>query len=123
MSDGVSIDLELHFDKVVPAVEDAVVRAIRNWAEPMMAESNAEAPKDTGYMVSTSYIEQPEVSNGQISAEMGYRADYAIYPHERLELHHPVGKAKFLEDPMNRNAPKLLTDVSKEIQADIERLA
>lgn len=122
MAGDVSIDLELHFDKVSPAAEAAVVRALGGWAELVMSESNAEAPKDTGYMLSTSYIDQPEVISGQISMGMGYRADYAIYPHERLELHHPVGKAKFLEDPMNRNAPKLLAEVSKEIQADIGKL-
>lgn len=30
---------------------------------------------------------------------VGYEAYYAIYVHENLQAHHPVGQAKFLEEP------------------------
>jgi CRISPR/Cas system-associated exonuclease Cas4 (RecB family) len=30
---------------------------------------------------------------------VGYSAPYALFVHENLEAHHPVGQAKFLEQP------------------------
>ena len=30
---------------------------------------------------------------------VGYVAEYAVFVHEILGVHHPIGKAKFLEDP------------------------
>jgi hypothetical protein len=34
-----------------------------------------------------------------VSVIVGYTAAYAIYVHENLTAHHPVGQAKFLEEP------------------------
>lgn len=34
-----------------------------------------------------------------VDAIVGYTADYAIFVHEDLEAYHPVGQAKFLEEP------------------------
>ena len=33
------------------------------------------------------------------SVVVGFTQNYAIYVHERTDLHHPVGQAKFLEQP------------------------
>jgi hypothetical protein len=33
------------------------------------------------------------------AAVVGYTAEYAVYVHENLEVHHTVGEAKFLEKP------------------------
>lgn len=38
----------------------------------------------------------------KLAVECGYRAHYAVYVHEDPFAHHPVGKWKFLEDPMRR---------------------
>ena len=41
------------------------------------------------------YRSQPKV-------RVGYSAPYAVYVHENLEAHHPVGQAKFLEAAARR---------------------
>lgn len=41
------------------------------------------------------------------SVIVGYTQAYAIYVHENLEAHHPVGQAKFLEQPAREEADKL----------------
>lgn len=38
---------------------------------------------------------------------VGYTAAYAIYVHEDLEARHPVGQAKFLEQPLREMGPEL----------------
>jgi len=35
---------------------------------------------------------------------VGYTQSYAIYVHENLEAHHPVGQAKYLEQPFRMRA-------------------
>lgn len=37
------------------------------------------------------------------SVTVGYTAAYAVYVHENLEAHHPVGQAKYLEQPARLN--------------------
>lgn len=46
-----------------------------------------------------------------------YGVWYAIFVHERTELRHRVGKAKFLEDPFNR----LLPGLSRRVRSFIRR--
>lgn len=41
---------------------------------------------------------------------VGYSAEYAVPVHERVELKHPVGQAKFLEEPM-RTEQKAMGDI------------
>jgi len=44
------------------------------------------------------------------SVSVGFQTSYAIYVHENLEANHPVGQAKFLEQP------------AREYQAEIVRI-
>lgn len=46
-----------------------------------------------------------------VSASVGFSAPYAIHVHENLEAFHPVGQAKFLEQP------------AREREKDIARVA
>jgi len=38
------------------------------------------------------------------SVIVGYTQNYAIYVHENLQARHPVGQAKYLEQPLRENA-------------------
>ena len=51
------------------------------------------------------------------SVIVGFTQNYAIYVHENLEAHHPVGKAKFLEGPARRLKRELGEVVSKAVKA------
>ena len=46
-----------------------------------------------------------------VSVSVGYTAAYALYVHENLEARHPVGQAKFLEQP------------ARELSAELGRVA
>lgn len=39
------------------------------------------------------------------AAVVGYTQNYALFVHERLDLKHPVGKAKYLTDPFEAMKP------------------
>lgn len=53
-------------------------------------------PVDTGNLKASHYSVAYESSAGP-AVEIGLTAAYAPFVHERLELRHPVGQAKFLE--------------------------
>jgi hypothetical protein len=76
-----------------------------------MEVSKSQVPSETGALLSTAFVESESgFMNG--STSFGYSgqavnsktgeavSDYMVAVHERLDLEHPNGKAKFLEDPI-----------------------
>jgi hypothetical protein len=98
--------------KMIEAFEkygDLAVRALAGEmyleAEATMTEAKQETPVDTGALRASGTVLLPEITGDEVLVQMGFggaAVDYAIYVHEDLEKNHPVGKAKFLEDPLNR---------------------
>lgn len=41
-----------------------------------------------------------------VSWVVGFQTNYALVVHERLDVHHPVGQAKYLEEPARLLAPE-----------------
>lgn len=115
-------------------VERTIVRVRKEWrsvalseTEALMADSLNEVPRDTEALANSAFIEQD--ANGDV--DFGYGGDnaqtnpktgessedYMVEVHERLDLYHPVGKAKFLEDPVNRSKVRM----SERIAARMKR--
>jgi hypothetical protein len=46
-------------------------------------------------------------------AKVGYSAPYAVFVHENLEIHHPNGQAKFLEQPFRELEAQLRAMISE----------
>jgi hypothetical protein len=44
------------------------------------------------------------MTDENVQVTVGYTQSYAIFVHERMDLHHPVGQAKFLEQPAREMA-------------------
>ena len=42
-----------------------------------------------------------------VSVLVGYTQNYALFVHEDLEAHHPVGQAKFLEQPARERGKEI----------------
>lgn len=64
-------------------------------------------PVDTGNLRAGTYTELLEIS-GNVGVEIGYTANYAVFVHERTELHHNFGQAKFLEEALKQNERQIL---------------
>lgn len=69
-------------------------------AENVMRESRRQVPVDTGTLRASGDVFPPQVRGSDVEVTMGYTASYAIFVHENLTAHHPVGSAKFLERPL-----------------------
>jgi len=74
------------------------------------------------------------VTPNEITCEVGYGSEstaYALYIHENLAIVHPYhinakgqpyncgGKAKYLEDPVNAAAPRLMGELKKRLAGEI----
>lgn len=79
---------------------DEVARALYQETEIETTEVKKRTPVDQGTLRGTVHTVGP-VKEGSIIYTLiacgGPAAPYAIYVHENLEAHHPVGQAKFLE--------------------------
>lgn len=64
-----------------------------------------------GALRASGHVSLPVVAGDVVSIELGFgdgSTTYAIYVHEILWYHHPVGKAKFLEDPVTEMGPHVV---------------
>jgi hypothetical protein len=86
----------------------------------IVPECMDECPVDTGALrasipLCSDVKATPTVCVGFIGAG-GIAGDYALRQHEDLTLHHEVGKSKFIEDPVMRNAPKVAGMVASKLK-------
>lgn len=112
----------------------AAGKALYAEAREVLKEANIECPKDTLALSKSRFVTPPIRTQQEIKVIAGFGTDsvinpktnqptslYAIYVHERLDLHHPQGKAKFLEDPVNRRRGSLEQNVAARIAPLIGR--
>ena len=82
----------------------------------LQAESQRVVPVLTSNLKNSAFT-RPEDKWTGFQVRVGYSAvDYAVYVHERVELHHAPGKqAKFLEEPARRLAGDMVTIVRENL--------
>lgn len=91
-------------------------RALFQEMTRIMAESHDECPVEFGRLRATGIVSEPVIGDGNVSCKMGYSTKYAIWVHEILENYHkPPTKAKYLEDPVNRNLDKVPQNINARI--------
>jgi hypothetical protein len=69
-------------------------------ANLIMTESKRDTPVDTGTLRGSGHVQPPKVGLQTLSVTMGFggaASAYAIIQHERTDLRHQSGTAKFLE--------------------------
>lgn len=103
-------EVSAKIDALVERARAGAAAAAYEEGEIEMTMSKRQVPVDTGTLRSTGHVEQPSWTSDQVTVGLGYggpagpgfggEVGYAVYVHENLETRHPVGKAKYLEDPM-----------------------
>ena len=118
--------------EAVKIAEEAGLKALRNGASAILTEAIDETPIDTGtlrrsgtvtvgalpdgaqvYGAAGSGSDMKDAFPGPVGKEkavyISFNTPYARRQHEELGYQHPRGgKAKYLEDPFNRNKNKVL---------------
>lgn len=93
------------------ALEEAVAQEMVGVYREMMPR----IPKDTGALRESAYVERSADGN----VEVGVAQSYGIFVHERTELHHPIGEAKFLENAWNFRKPGMEERIRRRVYADV----
>ena len=126
--------------EAVKTAEEAGLKALRTGAEAILTEAIDETPIDTGTLRRSGTVTVGALPDGaQVyeAAESGsnmkdafpgpegkekavyisFNTPYARRQHEELGYQHPRGgKAKYLEDPFNRNKKKVLKYADEQIR-------
>lgn len=77
--------------------------ALYQEAEGILTEAKRLTPVDTGTLRASGHVQLPVIGPLFVSVALGFGGaakDYAVYVHENLLVHHEVGQAKFLEQPV-----------------------
>ena len=80
------------------------------WLElaKVMNESKKLCPADTGALRGSGHVPEPESSDGNIRATIGYSQGYAWWVHEMIDnWHEHPTQAKFLEQPLTDALPAI----------------
>ena len=131
--------------EAVKIAEEAGLKALRTGAEAILMEAIDETPIDTGTLRRSGTVTVGALPDGaQVyeAAESGsemknafpgpegkekavyisFNTPYARRQHEELGYNHPLGgKAKYLEDPFNRNKQKVLKHADKQTKKTLEK--
>jgi hypothetical protein len=131
--------------EAVKIAEEAGLKALRTGAEAILTEAIDEAPVDTGTLRRSGTVTVGELPDGEKVYEaakdgnemkdafpekigkekavyISFSTPYSRRQHEELGYNHPLGgKAKYLEDPFNRNKKKVLQYAEKQVKKALEK--
>jgi len=131
--------------EAVKIAEEAGLKALRTGAEAILTEAINETPIETGTLRRSGTVTVgalPDWEQVYEAAESGsnmkdafpgpegkekavyvsFNTPYARRQHEELGYNHPLGgKAKYLEDPFNRNKKKVLQYADKAVKKALQK--
>lgn len=97
----------------------AAGRALYHEGERIMTEAKRLTPVKTGALRNSGHV-VAESETRVVLAFGGAAASYAVIVHENLQARHPLGQAKYLEQPMlsaiSGMDARLAADVRKQIE-------
>lgn len=93
---------------------EATAKGLYEEGLEIMAEAQRRTPVDTGRLRASGRVSLP-VRSSNPSITLSFGTDYGIYVHERTELRHPVGEAKFLENAVKAATPGYLDRLAARI--------
>lgn len=110
---------KVRFDdkRVTAVIRSAAADGLEAAGKALLEESQRLCPKERGFnggLVSTAFL---DVDREALVAVVGYTAKHAHLQHEKTHYKHKSGEqAKFLEEPMTRNARAYLDQVARTIK-------
>lgn len=113
------VELNNKFKKSISEITSVVEDALLDCGNDLQQKAVDITPIDTGALRASAFTEAESGSNPSVI--VGFEEEYAIFVHENLEAHHPVGQAKFLEQPLKENADKYVGHVRDKVQELIDK--
>ncbi len=108
------------------ALKTAAASLYRSAERTMTRSKEDFVPVDTGALRSTGTVMPPEITQNNITVELGYggpSVDYAVIVHEDPSAHHkPPTQWKYLETPLKEDEPLIVTDLIHDLNDAFEHL-
>ncbi len=111
---SIEYKFELNVGELVARIDGVTPEALGQAAEHIRQVAAELTPIDTGHLVGSAHV---EIDHDQ--AAIIYPGPYARYQHERLDLRHEHGQAKYLEQPMVTETEKALRIVAEQVQRSL----
>lgn len=92
-------------------LDAAITEGLRHGATTLRDEAVERTPEDTGDLRDSAGV---DVKGNEASVFFG--TDHAIVVHEKLDLHHTNGQAKFLESALESEADRIVEDIAAGMQ-------
>lgn len=87
----------------------------------IMELSLVQTPIKTGKLRRSHYL-KIKISKASVEVLFGFKAPYALAVHERLELQHPTGKARFLSDPVLASQIPLFVTLTQKLKQELRSI-
>lgn len=101
--------------------------ALLSWGKDVMERSKSLVPVRTGRLRESGQVNLDTNAQNVRTLHLGYgdrkTVWYAQIVHERLDVRHPSGSAKFLEVPINENLKSLDVALAASIESALEKVA
>jgi hypothetical protein len=115
-----SSEIQARLKSLVEQHQRAAAAALYQEGLKIMAASVERTPVDTGALRQSANVSPPEGSGSKIHVELTYGKDYAAAVHEKTEVHHEVGQAKFLESALSDAAGDFQKNLAERIEANVK---
>jgi hypothetical protein len=90
--------------------------AMRDAGEQIIGDAQAICPVDKGTLQASGTVDDSNLESGN-ELVIGFDTDYAAVVHERLDVHHPQGQAKYLETAVKNDLPRIGRTIAEEVAA------
>jgi len=101
------------------AWDRAVVAAVYQKGLSISADAVRLTPVDTGRLRASHYVAPPRGPDNEV--EIGFGTNYAIPVHERTDVRHEVGQAKFLQTAVQKGTRGYRQDIRRRAQDNFKR--
>ena len=109
-------DFNMRSAQIIPAMTQAVSKAVGEAGDELLRLSALEVPHDTGELQNSG-----KVDKGDLEASVSYNTPYAVRMHEHPEYKFQKGrKGKYLEDPLKNNISKFRNIINNEIKESLK---
>ena len=92
----------------------AAAVALNEVAEVTMTDAKERTPVQYGRLKASGIVAEYATARN-LKARLAFGTEYAVFVHERLELRHKVGEAKFLERALAKTARTFAADIKAKI--------
>lgn len=111
------IEIVEHLNRLLVAYPEQVKNAVWAELEIVLSESKKLCPVDTGALRGSGYVPEPEATDGNIRATIGYSQGYAWWVHELIDNYHePPTQAKYLETPLVQALPTITEKIIERVE-------